>query len=352
MMTGKITEYPLAVRIVESDEALTVLCAMDIITQNPKIQIKNLGNALAEADCLFEVKKDFLTMSYSNIEHYYYCAKMFIRLRTALSEKVTGYEVWNEENYKKLTATGIMLCDVAYEILRIRKDQEFLFVLKKAADYLPSEPYPNNIKGIMKGYLTRELKKMDFSEFEPARSGNHNAIRDRIGVNYLKELGCEFVTTEATLEKSDASTAKKGLRLDVYGWKNDSSIVGVEVKTRMSDFENALMEGRYERYLDYCSEFYILTSSRSVFNTAKRWCARHKDTGVLFYNRNKPDELEKYPPRSLCKRANSKMIKKAQEVFIAKMKKSVCETFLFDPICTPSAAMDQLLQNLSMEMKL
>lgn len=334
---------------VSSEEAKTVYITMCILTQNPKLRIKNLGSALAKEDYQVAVNKDFMNMSYANLQHYYYCAKLFLRLRCALEERISGYEYWEEKDYKALINTGIMLCDVAYTILRIRENQRFLVIMKKAADFLPLDPH-SNVKGRINNYLSKLLGKMDLSEFFPPKNAKHNAIRDHVGVRFLHEAGCTFVTKEAVLEKRNKVLGEKGLRLDLYGWSNDSSIIGIEVKTKISDFGNTLTEERFGRYLKYCSKFYILTTSRDVFIAAKRWCSLHTDTGALYYNREEPDKLEIYAPKASNRKVTERMLQKAQEIFLAKTKKLVGETFLESSACTPEATMEQITQNLAKEM--
>lgn len=295
------------------------------------------------------VNKAFANMSYASLEHYWCCAKLFIRLRCALEDRTAGYEYWEKKDYRALINTGIMLCDVAYTILRIRDNQRFLVVMKKAADFIPSEPYPN-MKGRMNSYLLKRLEEIDLSEFFPARNGDHNALRDHVGTRFLRELGCSFVAKEAILEKESKELNKKGLRLDLYGWGNDFSIVGIEVKTRMSDFDDALTVERFGRYLDYCSKFFILTANREVFTAAKHWCSCHKDTGAIFYDRAKPDELEIYTSKETTRKVTERMLQKAREIFAAKTKKLIGETFFGPSVCTPDAAMEQIIHNLSKEM--
>lgn len=334
---------------VRSEEAKTVYTTMCILTQNPKLRIKNLGSALAKEECLLAVNKDFKNMSYGNLEHYYYCAKLFLRLRCALEERTQGYDYWEEKDYRALVNSGIMLCDMAYTILRIRENQRFLVILKKAADLLPMDSQ-SNAKGRMNNYLSKLLEGMDLSEFFSPKNAKHNAIREHVGARFLHEAGCAFVTKEAALEKRNKESGKKGLRLDLYGWSNDSSIIGIEVKTKLSDFDDTLAEERFGRYLEYCSKFYILTTNRDVFNAAKRWCSFHTDTGALYYNREEPDKLEIYAPRASNRKISEQMIQKAQEIFIAKAKKLVSETLLSPSMRTPDAAREQLIQNLSKEM--
>lgn len=338
-----------AVEWVRSEEAKTVYATMRVLVQKPNIRVKDLGRALSEDNCPLIVNKDFTNMSYANLEHYYYCAKMFIRLQTALDARTPGYDYWEEKDYRALVNSGIMLCDMAYTILRLREDQRFLVILKKAADLLPMESH-SNAKGRMNNYLSKLLSEMDISEFFPPKNAKHNAIRDYVGTRFLHEAGCSFVTKEAVLEKTNSVLGKKGLRLDLYGWSNDSSIIGIEVKTKISDFDDTLTEERFGRYLEYCSKFYILTTNRDVFNAAKRWCSFHTDTGALYYNRKEPDKLEIYALKVSNRKTSEQMIQKAQEIFIAKAKKLVSETLLSPSMCTPDAAIKQLIQNLSKEM--
>lgn len=333
---------------IRTEEAKTVYATMCILVQKPNIRIKDLGKALSEYDCLLVGNKDFLNMSYANLEHYYYCAKMLVRLQSALEERTQGYAYWEEEDFRALVNSGIMLCDMAYTILRIRENQRFLVIMKKVADLLLKEPN-SNIKGRINNYLSNLLKEMNLSEFMPPKNAKHNEIRDYIGVRFLHEAGCTFVTKEAILEKKNKAMEKRGLRLDLYGWSNNSTIIGIEVKTELSDFDDALTEERFGRYLDYCSEFYILTTNSDVFYAAKRWCSHHKDTGVLYYNKEEPTKLEIYTPKTSNRKITEEMIQKAQEVFIAKSKKLVSEAFLPPSVRTPNAARDQLIQSLSKE---
>lgn len=332
----------------ESGEAIALQCTMSAIERNPKLKIRGLGDALAQDSRMTKIKKDFTKLS--TCEHYVYCAKLFLRLRENLIEKTDGYEVWSEEDYTKLIQTGIMLCDNANNLLRIKSDRAFLTMLKRTVDFLPLAPYPKNTKALVNQYIKEELGKLSVEELPIAGNGAHNIIRDKVGIPFLRDLGCTFVTTEAILEHENKETGEKGLRLDVYGWKEDSRIVGIEIKTKFSDFDKTLHEGRFDRYSRYCSEFYILTTRKEIFRAAKHWWSASKvGAGVILYNIDTRCIEEIKEPKVHRKVITSQMIKKAQEVYLAKVKKIANRTLFGKSSCTPTAATQQLIENLAKE---
>ena len=91
----------------QREEAVIVRCAMEIMAENPEISRESLCVELSRIEGLKIYHKDFLEMSSSTADHYKYCAMIFSRLRKALDEKVTGYEVWSESDFNKLLSTGI-----------------------------------------------------------------------------------------------------------------------------------------------------------------------------------------------------------------------------------------------------
>lgn len=172
----------------QREEAVIVRCAMEIMAENPEISRESLCVELSRIEGLKIYHKDFLEMSSSTADHYKYCAMIFSRLRKALDEKVTGYEVWSESDFNKLLSTGIMLCEAAYDLRRIRAEQNFLFEMKKVLDYLPAEPYPHNLKALITGYVKDEIRKMDPSEIVPKKHSLHDKIVNGPGKGQITQI--------------------------------------------------------------------------------------------------------------------------------------------------------------------
>lgn len=336
----------------KSKETTIVEYAMDIMVKNPKTTFKSLRKELSEIDALKDFNINFLAMKRATVEHYKYSAMMFNRLRKVLSEKVTGYDAWSENDFNMLLSTGIMLCEAAYHLLRIISDEKFLFELEKVVEYLKINRSQYNMKKFVTEDVKNRINKMEQSELKEQKHNIHNEIVNGLGKDILRKLGCKFVTSEAVLEKKDKDINQKGLRLDMYGWKDDTSVVGIEVKIKKSDYNIALRENRFERYLDYCTEFYIMTTENSIFELAKQWCSNHEGAGAILLDK-KTLAKKVQEPRKLTERETTpQMIQKMLTVFASKMKKLIDTTCFEFVINTPSAARDQLLVNLSKEIEM
>ena len=221
--------------------------------------------------------------------------------------------------------------------------------MKRTADFL-RECTSNNIKESVNTFLSNEFEKMCAQDFLPPKSRHHDNTRNLVGMQYLRDLGCVFVTKEAVLEKSNKKAEKPGLRMDVYGWKDDSTIIGMEVKTKLEDFKGTLMDERFGKYSEYCNEFYILTTQKSVFKAAQQWCSHHKGTVALYYDSKAPGELQEIKMQPSQRKITSKMIQKAQEVMTTKIRKSIGETYLDTSDYSPSSVINKILRNLSKEL--
>lgn len=328
-----------------SKETKILFCAIKILADNPDISITTITTDLNQQVSLLTGDKD---LTYSSIEHYYYCAKMFLRLFNALNNKVDGYTYFYEKDYVQLLCSGITLCNKVYQILRIRSDSQFLFIMKRTADFL-RESTAINIKESVNTFLNYEFEKMPAHEFLPPQNTHHDNIRNVIGMQYLRKLGCVFVTKEALLEKRNKAADKPGLRLDVYGWKDDSTIIGMEVKTKLDDFKGTLMDERFGKYSEYCNEFYILTTQKSVFKAAQLWCTYHKGTAALYYDGNESYKLLETKMQPSQRKITDKMIQKAQDVMTTKIRKSIGETYLDSSDCSPSSVLNKITLNISKE---
>lgn len=328
-----------------SKEVKILYCAMKILSDNPDMKTAILVDELnSQASQLIGNHK----LSYRGVEHYYCCAKMYLRLYSALNNNVEGYAYFNEKDYIQLLCSGITLCDKAYQILRIRSDSQLLFIMKRAADFL-RECTAINIKESVNKFLSNEFENMCVQDFIPPKNRHHDNTRNLVGMQYLRNLGCVFVTKEAVLEKPNKIAEKPGLRMDVYGWKDDSTIIGMEVKTKLEDFKGTLMDERFGKYSEYCNEFYILTTQKPIFKAAQQWCSHHKGTVALYYDSKAPGELQETKMQPSQRKITSKMIQKAQEVMTTKIRKSIGETYLDVSDCSPVSVINKILHNLSKE---
>lgn len=328
-----------------SKETKILFCAIKILADNPDISITTITTELNQQISLLTGDKD---LTYSSIEHYYYCAKMYLRLYNALNNKVDGYTYFYEKDYVQLLCSGITLCNKVYQILRIRSDSQFLIIMKRTADFM-RESTAINIKESVNIFLSNEFENMCVQDFLPPKNRHHDDTRNLVGMQYLRNAGCVFVTKEAVLENPNKKTEKPGLRMDVYGWKDDSTIVGMEVKTKLKDFKGTLMDERFGKYSEYCNEFYILTTQKSVFKAAQQWCSHHKGTAALYYDSKTPDELQETKMQPSQRKITNKMIQKAQEVMSTKIRKSIGETYLDTSDCSPSSVINKIVHNLSKE---
>lgn len=87
-----------------SKETKILYCAMKILLDEPNIKLVNLVDALNSRDSRPVSNKE---LSYRGGEHYYCCAKMYLRLYSALNNKVEGYTYFNEKDYIQLLCSGI-----------------------------------------------------------------------------------------------------------------------------------------------------------------------------------------------------------------------------------------------------
>ena len=328
-----------------TNEAMILYRAMMILAENPNTRVTDMVTELNKQASPITGGKE---LTYAGVEHYFYCAKMYLRLYNAIANKVAGYSFLREKDYIRLISSGIILCDKAYQLLRIRDDSKFLAIMKSAADFL-QENAVINTKERISTFLNSEFSKMSIQDFTPSKNGHHDLTRNLVGMQYLRRQGCVFVTREAVLEKQDKTTGKSGLRLDVYGWKNDSTIIGMEVKAKKSDFEGTLFEERFGRYSEYCNEFYILTTDEVVFKVARQWCAHHRGTAALFYDGHDACNLHTTKMQPTHRKPTEQMIQKAQEILVTKIKKQISEIYLDATDCTPDAVVRKIKNNLSKE---
>lgn len=326
----------------DSEEARIVKYTMELIESEPTLNELLLRKYLIENTKTMKFTKPFQTMAIKSIEHYLYMARLFVRLKDLLTEEVQGTEEWTEDNYQQILSTGILLCNKAGKIYRL-SNENFLFVLKKAVSMLPAS------KKEIESYIESIISKIDTEEMEIEIHDEHNNVRDIVATKYLRDIGCQFISTEVELEKRDNTS--RGLKIDALGWKSDGTICGIEVKTRVFDDVNTKKAIRLDRYIRYCNEFYILTTDNKIYENAIEWRKnrRYNEMGIILCNRDtlQIEKIEK--PREIKREVTEAMLLQVQKAFLIKFSKLVNTVCLDETEDTPALVLNKIKSILSKE---
>lgn len=312
-------------------ENVVVAFAKAQLAAKGELNVRTLREQLLRNYEALQLKRSDVELSEKSLEHYLAVARLLCRLERLLEEKSLGWELWNAAEVKKLQSTGILLCDKASAINNL-SDAAFLHVLRAIALAYPCT------KAEIKRIVDETIGRIAPRERKRAKNYDHDRIRDGVGKTFLWELGCQFIATEAKLDKEAA--AERGLKIDLLGWKEDGTICGVEIKTRRADCRRAEANGQFDRYAKYVNEMYIITPDEAVYNRALRWKLRanRTDVGVLLCNPMGEAIVRSNRPAEAKKEIQPAMLKCVQRAFRGELLKRIDSVSFGDKACTPAQA--------------
>lgn len=313
---------------------------LDVVEQQPTITPLEFYEAYCKNPTSAQKKSGVYQMSFHNAAHYVSVAKMLFKtINHTEKEKIT---VLSEEDYGRLIATGNLLSCISDNLNRTAVE-ELPHILKVIVDHLPGWHRKDIIN-----FAGRELIRLNPTQYPHCQHHKHHTIRDNVAKPYLlRELGCKFATTEAHLEKPYNNM--KGLILDVYGWKDDGTICGIEVKTSAADYRNTQKVSRLIRYAKYCNELYILVTNKKSFQDLIEWTREctHEEIGILLYDKTTSTITECVAPRASRKEVTDAMLNKMHEIFISKGIKAFNSIYLDLEDTHPDSAFKKMSAELS-----
>lgn len=313
---------------------------LKVVEQQPAITPLDFYEAYCKEPTSAQKKSGVYQMSDQNAAHYVSVARML--LRTINHTKETKITVLSGEDYDRLIATGILLSCISDNLNRTAIE-ELPHILKVIVDHLSEWRRKDIIN-----FADRELTRLSPTQYTKAQHHKHHTIRDNVAKPYLlHEIGCKFATTEAHLEKPYNNT--KGLILDVYGWKDDGTICGIEVKTSAADYIQTQKVSRLIRYAQYCNELYILVTNKKSFQDLIEWTREctHEEIGILLYDKTTSTITECVAPRASRKEVTNAMLKKMHEIFISKGIKTFNSIYLDQEDTRPDFAIKKMNAELS-----
>lgn len=314
--------------------------ALEIVEQQPTITPLEFYEAYCKNPTFAQKKSGVYQMSDQNAAHYVSVAKMLFKtIKHTETKKIT---VLSEEDYGRLIATGNLLSCISDNLNRTAVE-ELPHILKVIVDHLPGWHRKD-----IENFVGRELMRLSPTQYTQSQHHKHHAIRDNVAKPYLlRELGCKFATTEAHLEKPYDNM--KGLILDVYGWKDNGTICGIEVKTSTADYRNTQKVSRLIRYAKYCNELYILVTNKKSFRDLIEWTreCKHEEIGILLYDKTTSTISECVAPRASRKEVTDTMLNKMHEIFISKGIKTFNSIYLDHEDTRPDSALKKMNAELS-----
>lgn len=317
-----------------SKESKIVQYTMELLAKNPELNADYLReNLIKNKD--YKNLKNYKKMDNKSLEHYIYMGRIFNRLKNLLLIKATGTEEWLDTDYHALVSTGIKLCD-KQKALRLLPDTQFLDILKKIAFLLPED------KPTLNSFIDSEINTGEHKSY-------HDYLRDTAALKYLQENNCSFFSTEVTLEKTHPTS--RGLKIDALGWKTDGKICGIEVKTQPSDDKGTKKAIRYDRYIRYCNEFYILTTDNHIYDDSIEWLnsKKYDEMGVILWNKNTMSVEQIKHPTKIKQEVTPAMQRMVQKAFLTKLKKNINNIYLNTSNSTPDLAIKKIKTAISKE---
>lgn len=308
-------------RIDMSEEERIVVFTKRQLQDKPFLNAKLLREQLLSNYDNLKLTKNISELSPKSLENYIMMAKCLFRLSTLMEENAAGTEEWSDEDYDTLQASGILLNNSVRKINKLTS-QAFLFVLKKVVAKLPCT------RDVIDRTVISEIKMLPSSDITQGSHDEHNRIKELAGKQYLYNSGCRFVSTEVTLEKGKKPV--RGLKIDVYGWKSDGTICGIEVKTTATDYFNTQADLRFGRYARYVNEMYILTTDEHSYYDAVAWkkIVKHDDVGVLLFDKETSTFTKQNLPVEPRKEVTSTMLACMHKAILTKTTKLIKEVDL------------------------
>lgn len=334
----------MAKRIDMSEEERIVIFTKQQLKEKPFLNAKSLREQLLMNYESLRLTKNIEKISPKSLENYIVMAKCLYRLSTLREENAVGTEDWTDEDYDTLQSSGIRLNNSVRAINNL-SSQAFLSVLIKVVAKLPCS------RNVIDRTVKSEIEKLSPSDISHGSHDEHNRIKESAGKQYLFDIGCRFVATEVTLEQGIKPI--RGLKIDVYGWKDDGTICGMEVKTSATDYFNTQADLRFGRYARYVNEMYILTTDEQSYYDAVTWkkIVKHNEVGVLLYDR----ATENFPMSSLPvepkKEVTTAMLECAQKALLTKTAKLINEISIQRDDCTPFHAIQKMKAALNTEIR-
>lgn len=326
-----------------SEEERIVVFTKQQLQNKPFLNAKLLREKLLSNYSDLKLTKNISELSPKSLENYIMMAKCLFRLSTLREENAVGTEEWSDEDYDTLQASGILLNNSVRRINKL-SSHSFLHVLKKVVVKLPCD------RNVIDRTVNSEIKMLPPSDIAKGSHDDHNHIKEFAGKQYLYDIGCRFITTEVTLEKGKKPV--RGLKIDVYGWKEDGTICGIEVKTSASDYFNTQAELRFGRYARYVNEMYILTTDDHSYYDAVAWkkIVKHNDIGVLLFDKETGKFTKENPPSEPRKEVTSTMLECMHNAILTKTMKLIKEVDLQREDYLPAHAIQKMNDTLKHEL--
>ena len=324
------------------EEEIIVVFTKQQLEENLSLNAESLRKQLLKNYEKLKLTKNIVGMSPKSLENYLVMAKLLRRLSKLREQNAGGSELWTDEDYRILQSSGILLNNCVRTINKL-SPTAFLSVLKKVVSKLPCD------RSVIDRTVNTEIGILAPSDLMKGTHDEHNNIKDLVGKRFLYDIGCHFVTTEVTLEKGEAPV--RGLKIDAYGWKNDGTICGVEVKTSSSDYSNTKVAMRFDRYARYVNEMYILTTDEYAYDDAINWRKRtnHNEVGILLYDKDVDAITKQSRPIETRKEVTSMMLECVQRALLTKSIKLINTIDLQRDDCTPAQAVQTIKSKLAHE---
>lgn len=304
-----------------TDEEKILDICISMLREGDTLKPKTLQQRLLDNSLSLGLNQKKYSLAKKSYENYIFMSHLLIRLLDLRNTHPDQTSWWTDERYASLKATGILLNKCVHR-LNNASDRDFLYLLQILVEALPCGK--DEITSLFKEEYELSDSFKCSSHNREAHDTLHSNLSKRIGQQYLSENGCRFYATEIDLEKRSGN--RTGIRVDLLGWNTSGHIVGLEVKTRPQDFNGARDDLRLDRYLSYCNQFFILTQSQDVFESASRWkrsSPERQAVGILLCDTTGSSLLKQDLPTESKREVTPKMLRCIRQAVKISLKREI-----------------------------
>ena len=247
---------------------VTLILAMELLEKENSLTDKELKVEIEKCTTKYG-KKINTERGYRTYNHTSATARMFNRMRKYRQEDECCL---SQQDYERLLRSGTLFYDCVGRLNGL-DDKNCAEMLKSCLNRWPNldmgkKQLTNYIKAKTKGY----------------RHEHHDSLIEKAAIPFLKERGCQIVSTEVLL-----SGRRK---IDTLGWQLEQDVVcGIDVKTTVRDFREKKAT-QLKEYLDFCDKLYILTDNMAIVEKVYEWNEQEGvAVGILYYIAGMPKVL-------------------------------------------------------------
>ncbi len=313
-------------------------CTIELLDKNQKIQHSDLANKINEEGINVGVDK-------KNLQHYIQNARVILSFRNYCNNH-PEYQYSDEDFEILMQNHNLQVCAADIECID-ENCEEYGQIIEFVMTNFKEKSRDELKNAVLK--KIKEIEKQNKKVVKAEKKGFlHRQIQLNEATNFLyNEKKCKYVLTEMRV----IYFRKQYIIFDVIGWTPEGKFIGVDVKRTKTDY-NTLMKQlknpelkKWQLYKKYCSEFYVYTDNKKVFNEWEK--EFHKDN-----NKTDADIGMVYDGKVIeSTKENEKNNNKVLYSFQTKLLEELVATAFGDKENTPNSFIEKLAEKFCEEKK-